>query len=171
VLVFQAKVRMAKRKHTLVERFPPSDPCDCAVCLAYCQRPGWWTVAQAERALAAGYAGRMMLELSPERRFGVLSPAFGGDEGGYATREHAVNGCNFLRGGLCELHGGEHLPLECRFCHHTRVGLGPKCHAALEREWDSPAGQTLVARWLALRGLPWLGLPAVMNQGANGAVV
>jgi hypothetical protein len=30
---------------------------------------------EAARALEAGHAVRMMLELSPERRFGVLSPA------------------------------------------------------------------------------------------------
>jgi hypothetical protein len=38
--------------------------------------------------------------------------------------------------------------LECRFCHHERRGLGPKCHADLEKDWKTPAGQTLVDQWL-----------------------
>jgi hypothetical protein len=37
--------------------------------------------------------------------------------------------------------------LECRFCHHDRLGLGPKCHADIERGWNTPAGRELVVRW------------------------
>jgi len=33
----------------------------------------WWTVEEAARAITAGYGGRMMLEMSPQRSFGVLS--------------------------------------------------------------------------------------------------
>ena len=46
----------------------------CEVCLTYCARPGWWTVEEAARAMDAGYSDRMMLEISPELTFGVLSP-------------------------------------------------------------------------------------------------
>ena len=60
----------------LAKRFPPSKPCSCDICLGYCQRPGWWTVEEAAKAIEAGYADRMMLEMSPELTFGVLSPAF-----------------------------------------------------------------------------------------------
>ncbi len=139
-------------KKSLAERYPPSEPCSCAVCLAYCARPGWWTVEEARLALQAGYAGRMMLELAPERTFGVLSPAFKGCEGSFATNECAPNGCNFLKNGLCELHGTGFQPLECRFCHHDRVGLGPRCHADLEKDWHTPAGQALVSQWLVQTG-------------------
>ncbi len=142
-----------KSKKSLAERYPPSEPCACPICLAYCARPGWWTVEEAELALQAGYAGRMMLELAPERTFGVLSPAFKGCEGSFATNECAPNGCNFLKNGLCELYGTGFQPLECRFCHHDRVGLGPRCHADLEKDWHTPAGQGLVRQWLALTGL------------------
>jgi len=31
-----------------------------------------------------------------------------------------------------------------RFYHHERRGLGPKCHADLEQDWKTPAGQALV---------------------------
>ncbi len=139
-----------KNKKSLAERYPPSEPCSCEVCLAYCARPGWWTVEEAGRAIQAGYAGRMMLELSPEHTFGVLSPAFKGCEGGFATNECAPNGCNFLKDGLCELYGSGVQPLECRFCHHVRVGLGLKCHADLEKDWLNPTGQALVGQWIEL---------------------
>jgi hypothetical protein len=143
-----------KKKHdrTLTEKYPPSQPCGCDICLRYCIRPGWWTVEEAARAMQGGYADRMMLEFSPDRSFGVLSPAFKGNEMGFATNQAAANGCNFLKENLCELHGTGFQPLECRFCHHDRVGLGPVCHADLERDWNTPAGQVLVVSWGNLTG-------------------
>jgi hypothetical protein len=112
-------------------------------------RPGWWTVEEAKQAIDAGYGNRMMLEVSPERTFGVLSPAFSGCEGTFAIQEYVVNGCNFYKNGLCALHGTGHEPLECLYCHHLRKGLGQKCHTDLEKDWRTPAGQALVRRWLA----------------------
>ena len=100
--------------------------------------------------MAAGYGSRMMLELSPELTFGVLSPAFRGCERGYALQTFAENGCTFLADGLCALHGTGFEPLECRFCHHTRKGRGQECHAALEADWHTSAGQRLVMRWITL---------------------
>ena len=138
---------------SLAERFPPSAPCACAVCVAYCRRPGWWTVAEAGRALAAGFGPRMMLELAPERTFGVLAPAFRGCEGGFALDEFSRLGCGFLRAARCELFGSGLEPLECRFCHHERPGQGPLCHAALEQDWRKPAGQDLVEAWAKENGL------------------
>ena len=81
-----------KHEPTLHEKYPPSKPCSCGICTAYCSRPGWWTVQEAASAFAAGYGGRMMLELSPDRSFGVLSPAFSGCEGMFAFQEFARNG-------------------------------------------------------------------------------
>ncbi len=89
-----------------------------------------------------------MLEISPEMTFGVLSPAFKGCEGNYALQEYANNGCNFLRNGLCELHGTGFEPLECLYCHHLRKGLGQKCHADIEKDWRTPAGQALIRNWI-----------------------
>lgn len=141
------------QKRNLADRFPPSPPCGCAVCLGFCARPGWWTVAEAAAALQAGYADRMMLEISPERAFGVLAPAFRGCEGSFALQAFAGRGCVFLKAGRCELHGTGFQPLECRFCHHDRPGQGPRCHAAIEQEWRCPAGRALVADWCKRRGL------------------
>jgi len=36
-------------------------------------RSGWWTVDEASKAIDAGYAEKMMLEISPELNFGVLN--------------------------------------------------------------------------------------------------
>jgi hypothetical protein len=142
-----------RQKKALSEEYPPSEPCSCEICLGYCARPGWWTVKEATRALEAGYGNRMMLEIAPELTFGVLSPAFKGCEKSFATNQLAKNGCNFLKNDRCELFGTGHQPLECRFCHHGRRGLGPKCHAALEKDWNTPAGQVLVEKWIKQIGL------------------
>ncbi len=133
--------------------FPPSAPCSCPVCTGYCARPGWWTVEEAERAIATGLAFRMMLEFSPERTFSVLSPAFKGCEANFSLDLYSRNGCTFLQENLCELHGSGHQPLECRHCHHADPSAGPRCHAAIERDWNTPAGQALVAKWGAFTGL------------------
>lgn len=111
-------------------------------------RPGWWSVEEAARALDAGYGDRMMLEIAPEIMFGVLSPAFKGCEKYFAVNEYAKNGCTFLKGDRCELFGTGHQPLECRFCHHERSGLGTKCHADLEKDWKTLQGQALVNKWI-----------------------
>lgn len=136
-----------KRRKTLAEKYPPSEPCSCSTCIGYCRRPGWWTVEEASRALEAGYAGRMMLEMSPDRSFGVLSPAFRGCEAQFAASQFADRGCTFFVDQRCELHGTGLMPLECRYCHHDRVGLGPRCHADIERDWNTAAGRALVVRW------------------------
>jgi hypothetical protein len=137
-----------KKKWSLAEKYPPSEPCSCAICRAYCARPGWWTVEEARRAIEAGYGARMMLEVAPEWTHYVLAPAFRGCEGSVALQIFARNGCCFLKDGLCELHMTSHMPLECRFCHHARPGLGEKCHADIEKDWTTARGQALVAQWM-----------------------
>ncbi len=129
-------------------RYPPSASCSCEICRAYCIRPGWWTVEEALQAYRGGLAGRMMLELAPDLTYGVLSPAFKGCEGSIASQEYASSGCNFLKEGLCELHATEYLPLECRYCHHDRKGMGEQCHAAIGRDWNTDRGKKLVNRWV-----------------------
>ncbi len=94
----------------------------------------------------------MMLEMSPDRTFGVLSPAFKGCEGFLGLNDYADRGCTFLVNNLCELYGSGLQPLECRFCHHDRIGQGEKCHADLEKDWRKPAGQALVEKWAERTG-------------------
>jgi hypothetical protein len=131
----------------LMEKFPPSDPCSCKICVSYCRRPGWWTVKEAWNAFHNGLSNRMMLEIAPERTFGVLSPAFKGNEGNFAFQLFAGNGCTFLKDNLCELFGTGLQPLECRFCHHSHLGEGMQCHSELEKEWNTFNGQELVRVW------------------------
>ncbi len=135
------------RKKDLPTKYPDSPACSCAVCLSYCRRPGWWTVKEASEALAAGYGNRMMLEMSPDRAFGVLAPAYKGLEMDFGVRPAGDPGCTFLVNDRCELHDTGHQPLECRVCHHARPGMGPRCHADIEREWNTAAGRALVVRW------------------------
>jgi hypothetical protein len=110
-------------------------------------RPGWWTVAEAEKAIHHGLVFRMMLEISPEYDFGVLSPAFKGNESNYALQLFSNNGCTFLNDGLCELFGTGLQPLECRFCHHDRKGLGLSCHMDIEKDWNTKIGKYLIVKW------------------------
>ncbi|MBN2635674.1 MAG: hypothetical protein JXR61_05345 [Prolixibacteraceae bacterium] len=131
----------------LNEKFPPSPPCSCPVCQAYCLRPGWWTPEEAEKAINSGYGFRMMLEVSPEKKFCVLSPAFKGNETNFALQLFSKNGCTFQQNGLCELFGSGIQPLECRFCYHERKGKGKLCHKALEEEWKRKYAKRIVVRW------------------------
>lgn len=144
--------KRTKRK-SLSDKYHSSEPCNCDICLAYCQRPGWWAVEEAAKAIRYGYANRMMLEISPERTFGVLSPAFKGCEGKLALNKYANNGCNFLMNNLCEIYTTGLLPLECRFCHHERAGLGQKCHLDIEKEWKTEIGKAQVSKWAKQFGL------------------
>lgn len=137
----------------LEEKYPPSKPCDCPICKSFCKRPGWWTVEEARRVIRAGYAKRMMLEMSPDLSYGVLSPAFKGCEGFYAIQKFAKSGCNFLKEGLCELYHSPFMPLECRFCHHMSGGMGEACHNDIGDDWNSKEGQCLVRRWLFINNL------------------
>lgn len=158
-----------KSGSSLTDRFPPSEPCACAVCVGYCARPGWWSVDEAVRAIDAGYSDRMMLEMAPETTFGVLSPAFRGCEGRFAAKLYSRSGCTFLKNERCELFGTGVQPLECRHCHHDRPGAGPRCHAALETDWNSDRGRALVVRWAKLTGF-WEreGLPR--TSGPTGSL-
>jgi hypothetical protein len=137
----------------LIEKYPPSEPCSCETCLAYCVRPGWWEVDEAQKAFDAGFGIRMMLEASPDRSFGVLSPAFKGCEGMIATNRYASYGCTFLADSLCGLFSSGFQPLECRFCHHSRKGQGTKCHGDLENDWKRPSGKHLVRQWCKSTGI------------------
>lgn len=133
---------------TLAEKYPPSEPCSCEVCTNYCRRPGWWTVKEAEAGINNKIGNRMMLELYPDFTFGVLSPAFKGNEGKVALQVFSHNSCTFFKNSLCELYNTGLQPLECRFCHHNRKGEGIKCHLDIEREWNSLTGKELVAIWI-----------------------
>jgi hypothetical protein len=131
----------------LKEKHQPSEPSSCTVCMSYCLCQGWWIVEEAEKAIQEGIANRMMLEISPEHDFGVLSPAFKGNESGYALQLFSKNGCTFLTNGLCELFRTILQPLECRFCHHDRKGSGLICHSDIEKDWNTKIGKSVIVKW------------------------
>jgi hypothetical protein len=146
----------------LQDKYPTSEPCTCDICRSYCQRPGWWTVEEAKNAIQKGKANRMMIEISPQKSFGVLSPAFKGNEANIALQILSRSGCTFYNNGLCELYGTGLQPLECRFCHHNRKGLGKKCHSDIEKEWESKKAKELIVVWGTLTGL-WARLGYVLK--------
>jgi len=141
------------RRLSLKEKYPPSASCSCEICRSYCLRPGWWTVEEASHAIDSGFSDRMMLEMAPDFSFGVLSPAFRGCERDFALQEFSKKGCNFFSNGLCELYADGLTPLECRFCHHERQGMGIKCHFDIEADWRTPKGRRLVSKWIDMVGL------------------
>lgn len=150
-------------KSKIKDLYPPSLPCSCETCVSYCSRPGWWLVEEARRAIEAGHAFRMMLELSPGRDFAVLSPAFRGNECTYALQVFSGEGCTFLKDDRCELYGTGLQPLECRYCHHERKGTGERCHNDIGREWNSDEGKRLIVRWGNLTGF-WARQGLIMKE-------
>lgn len=145
--------------------FPPSKPCSCDICLAYCRRSGWWSVHEAKQAIEDGMANRMMLEAVPDFSFFVLSPAFKGNEGYFALDVYSHNWCTFFVCGRCELFGTSYQPAECRFCHHERKGLGEVCHRALMRDWKTNGAKRIVTYWFRLMSLG--GLERAGTQKSN----
>jgi hypothetical protein len=137
---------------TLESKYPASPPCTCGECVRHCARPGWWTVSEAAMAVDAGYGGRMMLEMPEDKSFGVLSPAFRGNEVAFALELYSSQGCTFLTDERCELHDTPFKPLECRVAHHSRRGRGKQCHIDIERDWNTADGRSLVVQWSKLTG-------------------
>ncbi|MGE4584896.1 MAG: hypothetical protein AB7C91_09610 [Sphaerochaeta sp.] len=142
-------------KHPLYHRFPPSESCSCRICRSFCQRPGWPLVEEARLAMQEGLADRMMLEFSPDFSFGILAPAFKGNEGSFALQILAAHSCTFLGESGCTIFNFPYRPLECRFCHHSRMGEGLVCHLSIAKDWNTSKGKRLVKRWLQVMGLEY----------------
>ena len=147
--------------HPLYDRFPPSKACSCTTCISFCRRPGWPLVEEMHLAIDAGLASHLMLEFSPNLSFGILAPAFFGKEGMFALTCFSNNYCTFFDQGRCALFGLPYRPLECRFCHHERIGQGKACHLALAHEWNTSKGKRLVHRWLRMMQLSYPDMPAL----------
>ena len=144
---------MEGRQHPLYKKFPPSEECSCSICRSYCQRPGWPLVEEVRLAIEAGLSHRLMLEFSPDHTFGILVPAFKGNEGYFALAVHKNNGCTFLQSGSCSIYDKLYRPLECRFCHHERKGEGLRCHLEIASLWNCSKGKRLVRNWMYQEGL------------------
>jgi len=147
------KENIVKNHNLLYAKYPPSKSCSCDICVNYCKRPGWWTVNEAKNVVSSNYSNNIMLEISPEFSFGVLSPAFKGNEKQIAQNDFSHNSCTFHKNNLCDLFGSGMQPLECRFCHHERIGLGIKCHNDIEKDWNTSYGKKIVEIWCKSVGL------------------
>lgn len=156
---------MKQPVHPLYKRFPPSESCSCDICTSYCLRPGWPLVQEARMAIENGQANRLMIEFSTDYAFGILVPAFRGNEGLYALDIYSHNGCTFLTSSGCLIFETRYRPLECCFCHHARNGLGLSCHLQIARDWNTSKGKRLVQRWLAMQHLKY---PRSFTEIING---
>ena len=134
------------RERSLVEKYPPSAQCSCAICISYCRRPGWWTVEEAAAARQAGDGDSMVLEVGPGNAFRFLSPPFSGNEVVFTAKEVAGQDYTFLENERCQLYVTSHQPLECPFCHHDRPGQGTSGYRDVGKQWSSPAERALGVR-------------------------
>jgi Fe-S-cluster containining protein len=148
---------------------PNDTACACAICTSYCRNnPGWMLPEEAARAIAAGYADRLMLdwwEASKETDFQkvyLLCPASAGSQGAYAPdtdflsilRGWSKGQCTLLEGDTCAIHASGFKPLECRAAHHDGTREASyRVRVALVCAWNTPAGEQIVAVWRVAVGL------------------
>lgn len=127
--------------------------CACSECQAMCQRrPCWPTPQDAQRLMAAGYAGRLMIDWwfdrEQDKTVFVLTPALAGFESGEAPAQPSGR-CTFLNGdNLCDLHALDLKPTEGRLalCHDRTP---PDLHEQIGRTWNGDEARNLIDRWEA----------------------
>jgi len=142
-------------RHSYYDRFPPSPACSCHQCRAFCSRPCWPLIEEASEAIVAGLASCLMVAFSPDLSYGILSPAFRGNESHHALQVFASAGCTFLNQSGCKIFDTHYRPLECRYCHHDRMGLGLSCHLSIAKNWNISKGKRTVHHWLEMVELPY----------------
>ncbi len=147
---------------TMLQLLPPSAAC-CYEVHKNAHRTGWWAVEEAKKAIEAGLSPRMMLEVSPDLSYGVLSPAYRSCEGNVSLSSCRKNGCTFCADGLCRLYNTGLQPLECRFGHHPSADIASNCHQTIERDWRTSKGQALVQAWTNEVGL-WVRYKFTRNE-------
>jgi Fe-S-cluster containining protein len=141
--------------------------CTCSACVRNCERnPGWMSLEEAEKAIGAGMATRLMRdwleadgELGNKARIYVLSAASIGHEGTDAPEidfadalmmlmgtEWTKGRCTFLKNNLCQIHDSGFKPQQCRESMGCKEEPGPD-NFAMARQWNTEEGRALVARW------------------------
>lgn len=131
--------------------------CTCSECVEACTRnPGWFGPEDAEKALNAGLASKMMLDYwAGSPNIYVLAPASQGREGTIApemTWHDAINAmfgdwhkgqCVLLKNNRCTIHDSGYKPYQCiNMCNNS----------PMRDMWDSKKGRALIARWRAETG-------------------
>lgn len=141
--------------------------CACQKCQSEClHNPGWFTPEEAAKAIAAGYARKLMRDwLEPSSKLGnedriyLLAPAARGCEGDDAPElefdfvEIIFNGLSkgrcvfFDKNGRCELYDSGFKPIQCR----TALMCGPcdgyQGNYAVAKLWATPEARRLVEKW------------------------
>lgn len=150
-----------------------SGDCRCDKCASACRLlPGRMTPEEAQRAIAAGLASRMMLDwYDPCSRLGnndkvlMITPGSVGYEGTDApdTEDLFPGGlmqawtsgpepmpCTFFKDGLCGIHDSGFKPQQCRTV-YACTGQGDE-NIVLARLWWTPLGQEVVEQWKRAAG-------------------
>jgi hypothetical protein len=134
--------------------------------------PGWFTPEEARIAVAAGYAGRMMLDwLEPDpavgnaERIWVLAPAsegHGGDKApelpdfqsffAAAASSWCKGRCVMLIDRRCSIHESGFKPLQCHLMNgcdeaHLNTPTDPASNYSVARLWDTALGREVVREW------------------------
>lgn len=140
--------------------------CTCDACVARCVAfPGWMRPLEAEMALNAGLAQRLMLDwFEPDDDYGnndridVLCPAAVGRGGHFApemsllgmlSNELPPSRCTFLIGNRCDIHSSGFKPSQCRTVFACRPGYGEQ-KIDIIPAWDTSYGRRIVMRWRKL---------------------
>lgn len=140
------------------------ESCDCVQCRAACEFiPGWMMPGEARKAIAGGFAHRLMLcwySGYKNKRVYVLSPAVAGYEGKIGPqavmsgKDWKRGTCTFYNNQRCEIHAGGFKPLECRLALSCDVAIGRQADDAhkhgIPRAWDSWRSRRIIKRWLRL---------------------
>lgn len=151
--------------------------CSCEKCVSLCrQNPGWFAPEEARAAIAAGLAGKLMLDYFTGRPpIFLLCPASAGLEGKRAPNTEELLGvdgllsalllnsfsmkskgaCVFLDGDRCRIHDSGFKPVQCRTslaCQPYETSNSDFNLKTAER-WNNPEAQALVREWMATVGL------------------
>lgn len=136
------------------------ESCTCNRCVGACKRnPGWFGLDDAERALNAGLAPKMMLDYWIDSPFVyILAPASVGYEGKLApdrplfdfnwTKGH----CTFLKANRCLIHYSGYKPMQCKglLCCTPLIENNHISNLTMRNIWDCERGRLLVERWRSL---------------------
>lgn len=122
---------------------------DCYEGITAClDRPGWFSPADAARAMDAGLAKSLMLDYwEADGSLGhteVIGAPISGYEGRRAPYS-PVGECGFLKDSKCSIHSSGFKPLECSVsCCKLKQ---PNLHMKIAKMWASDEGRKAVERW------------------------
>ncbi len=145
--------------------------CTCDRCVSACKSyPGWFTPAEASRAIKAGHARKIMRDwLEPSGELGnddkiyVLAGASNGCEGAdapdfadmsmvdiltalFGGKKPIKGPCAFLKDKRCTIHDSGFKPKQCRETFGCNPNSGPD-NFVMARLWNTKNGRAVIAEW------------------------